>query len=509
MLPPLQDYVFLTDRDTFNTFMVERDGEVWALPPAPAPVFQPDHRQPALLKFNVTSCNAISYRWRDGWLPVLEIRTEGHLLEMHAADGVLHTRRDESEAAFYDQEGAHVLSSDAFEEGARNMARVWQAFFQGTPQPAPLEGEEACAWRATIVQGLLAGCGNHPKYGVGSYHDRIHDGFPPATIPVVDLLLELGHAEEACARMACYLERFVLADGSLDYYGPSLAEYGMLLELCARCVATPFGGDWLAQCREPLLRMVRQILRFGNPLVYQEDASFPGLLAGVPEADTKDRPAIYVHNNAWIVRGLEAWSRAAASAGLRESAAECALEAERLRRVLRAALTANAMADGLPPYRLPSEKTIGSFNDTRDTTYANYRYYPELLESGFLTRDEAMAVVRAREERDGEAEGMTRFHFAAAFPTLTALPAFCADGWPIASYGYALADLGERVRLEKTIHGHYLNHQSRDTFTAYESVEIDGGGACRRAVTDWCVPAQLAYPRMLLKLRRLFPVGGA
>ena len=499
----LQDYVFLSDRDTFETYMVERDGAVWRLPPAPKAVFYPDHRQPSLLDFSTNISGTTSWKWRDGWLPILEIRTEGHLLELHAADGLLRTRRDQSEARLYDRDGAHPIACDAFEEGVRKLTRAWQDFFRDTPQPSPLAGEAPEAWRATIVQGLSAGCGNHPKYGVGSYHDRVHDGFPPATISVVDLLLKLGRHEEACARMAYYLERFVLADGTLDYYGPSLAEYGMLLELCARCAVTPFGDDWLAQSRAPILRLARLLLRSGNPLVSQEDANFPGLLAGVPEADTKDRPAIYVHNNAWVVRGLEAWSRAAKARGLAESAAECALEAERLRVALRAALDNHRMTDGLPPYRLPSEASVASFAGSRDATYANYRYYLELLESGFLTRDEAMAVVKAREERDGEAEGMTLFGFGVSFPTLTHLPALCADNWPIASYGHALADLGERDRLERVIHGHYLNHQSRDTFTAYESVEIDTAAPFRKAVTDWCVPAQLAYPRMLLRREAL------
>ncbi len=498
----LQDYVFLSDSDTFETYMVERDGAVWRLPPSPKAVFHPDHRQPPLLDWRTRVSGKATWRWRRGWLPVLEIRGDGTLLELHAAGGRLHARLNGKTATVHDRGGAHAVGADAFMAGVTALERAWEGFFAGTRQPSPLEGEAPEAWRAAIVQGFLAGCGKHPKYGVGSYHDRVNDGFPPTTIAMVSLLLEMGKQEAAADRLAYYLERFVMEDGRIDYYGPSLAEYGMLLELAARCANGPDGADWLARQNAAVQRLARLLLRCGNPIVSQQDTDFPELLAGVPEADTKDRPAIYVHNNAWVARGLASWSRTAQARGLTESAAECALEAERLRAALRNALDAHRMADGLPPYRLPSEAAIPSFADSRDATYANYRYYPELLESGFLKPDEALAVVRAREERGGEAEGMTLFGFGVSFPTLTHLPALCADNWPIASYGIALADLGERERLERVIHSHYLHHQSRDTFTAYESVELDTEAPCRRAVTDWCVPAQLAYPRLLLRRDR-------
>ena len=41
------------------------------------------------------------------------------------------------------------------------------------------------------------------------------------------------------------------------------------------------------------------------------------------------------------------------------------------------------------------------------------------------------------------------------------------------------------------------------TFTAYESVEADTPE--RRAITDWCVPAQLIYPGLLRELEKTAP----
>ncbi len=499
-LNELQDYVFLTASDTFETFMVERDGAIWRLPPAPKAVFQPDHRQPPLLNWRDALPLTVRWRWRKGWLPVLEIRSAEGIMELHAAEGLMHIRKNETEAAIVDESGVHPIAQEEFMKGVIAMEREWNAFFAGVHEPAPLAGERPEAWRATIVQGLLAGCGKHPKYGIGSYHDRLHDGFPPTAIHATGLLLEMGKTELAAQRLGYYLDRFVMEDGRIDYFGPSIAEYGMLLELAARCVtdASDAAADWLARHGDAVLRIVRLLIRSGNPLLPPTDEHFPDLIVGVPEADTQDRPAIYTHNNAWAVRGLKAWSHAARRHGRLECEAECALEAQRLATALRNALEAHRLPDGLPPYRLPSEEDIASFQETRDATYANYRYYLELLESGVLTRAEALAVIHAREERDGETEGMTRFHFGLCFPSLKHLACHCADNWPIASYGIALARLGETTRLERILHAHYLHHQSRDTFTAYESVELESKGPVRHAVTDWCVPAQLAYPRLLL-----------
>ena len=503
-LSHLADYVFLSSSSSFETFMVERDGIVWRLPPSPRAIFQENHRGAPLLDWHALVPGKARWRWRDGWLPALEITGESSRLELFAKGEELWVRHNGGVLVeVYKGDGVHRKAhNDAFEAGLDAIRREWEGFFAGTFQPAALPGEAPAAWRASIVQGFLAGCGDHPKYGVGSYHDRIHDGFPPQTIAMTDMLLELGKHEAAGKRLEYYLERFVQADGSIDYFGPAISEYGMLLSLGARCAQSPSGAEWMHRNARGMARITRMLNRLGNFVLNPEDKRFPGLLCGVPEADTQDRPAIYTQNNAWAWRGLREWSQAAAAHGLLESAAECALEAERLGIALRSALDANRLQDGLPPYRLPSETAMPDFNADRDMTYANYRYYPELLESGFLSHDEAMAFIQAREERNGEMEGMTLFNFKAAFPALTQLAPWCVDDWPIASYGIGLAALGEHRRLAKVIHGHYLYDMSPDTFTAYESVDaaIDGDGP-RRAFTDWCVPAQLAYPRMLARCK--------
>jgi hypothetical protein len=144
---------------------------------------------------------------------------------------------------------------------------------------------------------------------------------------------------------------------------------------------------------------------------------------------------------------------------------------------------------------------LKNFQSSMETTYANYRYYPELLASGILSREEALKIIEARETMQGELEGMTFFNYKVCLPDDPVAPDYACDNWPILCYGRALAQLGEKDRLLKVIEGHYRYHQTRDTFTAYEIVDADL--PLRRAVTDWCVPVQLAYPGLLMAYRKM------
>jgi hypothetical protein len=71
--------------------------------------------------------------------------------------------------------------------------------------------------------------GDHPKYGVGRYADPCHDGFPPTIIATVDALTLWGMTPRAEQLFGYWLRHFVRPDGTIDYYGPSLSEYGQLL----------------------------------------------------------------------------------------------------------------------------------------------------------------------------------------------------------------------------------------------------------------------------------------
>ena len=71
--------------------------------------------------------------------------------------------------------------------------------------------------------------GDHPKYGVGTYAQEQHDGFPPTIIAAVDALSAWGLNTRAALLFRYWLVHFVREDGTIKYYGPPLSEYGQLL----------------------------------------------------------------------------------------------------------------------------------------------------------------------------------------------------------------------------------------------------------------------------------------
>lgn len=492
MLNKLEDYVFLSDRNSQINFLVERDGTIWRPDEFPEAYFVAGRRKNILCNWKTTVKDDASWRWRKGYLPVLEI-CDGHDLLELLVDGDVLLGRINGEKVFVpgSDEAVHP---EKFSLAVDCLENFWDDFFAKGRQLPELPGFLAAAWKACFVQALNSFCGRHPKYGVGYYNRNYHDGFPPTIISMVDTLLEYQHYDLALSFMSYYLKRFILSDGSIDYYGPALSEYGMLLEFTDRIIHLPDGQAWLEEHLPIFKNMVRYLYRAHNIFVNGKDTRYR-LFYGAPEADTRDAPAVYTHNNAWIWRGLCAWSNTAAKLGHHEAASEASREAADLYKMLNKALSEIAGHCDLTPSRLDCLEQIKAFDQDRNTAYANSRYYPELLQSMFLPDAKALDIIAAREQRGGELAGMTLFHFAAAWQGLSTAP-FCCNNWAIAAYGKALARLGEKKRLERLLEGHFRFHQTHDTFTAYENVDAETG-KIRRAFTDWCVPAQLVFPRIL------------
>ena len=72
-------------------------------------------------------------------------------------------------------------------------------------------------------------------------------------------------------------------DGTLNYYGPSISEYGQLFHT-ARILEERAGNTgWLDEGL-PKLNLIAEYLLQLHDAALKED----GLIAGVPEADTRD-----------------------------------------------------------------------------------------------------------------------------------------------------------------------------------------------------------------------------
>ncbi len=322
---------------------------------------------------------------------------------------------------------------------------------------------------------------NHPKYGVVEYGKVEHDGFPPTIIAAVDALSAWGMNQRAAELFSYWLTRFVKEDGAIDYYGPSLSEYGQLLHT-AKILYKRAGGDgWLEDGFLKLDKMAESLLK-----MHSEAIKTDGLLSGVPEADTRDEAGKYFHNNAWIARGLSQWANLCQKAKRKPATpVESILSSsERLKsdtlQSIRQVWPSDTN-DWWLPARLGNIPKPKSMTDGNEASYTNYRYWLELLSSGILPDDMANRLVSARLNGGGQFCGMTRFRD-------------WLDDWPLADYLYGLWNLGRKDDFLLSLFGHISYHQCEGHLTAYEQFRFPGDpkGSWR---ADYCLPSQLVAAR--------------
>ncbi len=326
--------------------------------------------------------------------------------------------------------------------------------------------------------------GDHPRYGVGVYARPEHDGFPPTIIAAVDALSAWGLHERAATLFRYWLTNFVREDGTINYYGPSISEYGQLLHT-ARLLEERAGPDGWWQDGFRLLDRIAELL-----LVLRAGAGPDGLIAGVPEADTRKEVSKYFHNNGWVVKGLRSWvelsqRRSADSTTKPETVAGIAKAlADDTLRAIQATWPADPNDWWLSPRVEPTERPSRA-TGTRDASYTNYRYWPELVSSGILPAPLANRVVESRLTAGGQFCGMTRFegHL---------------DDWPLVEYLNGLWALGRTNDFLLALYGHVAYHQAEGHLTAYEQVTFPPGK--KRA--DYCLPCQLVAARAARRIHR-------
>jgi len=320
--------------------------------------------------------------------------------------------------------------------------------------------------------------GDHPKYGVGTYQADQHDGFPPTIIAAVDALSTWGMNEREARLFYYWLSHFVREDGTINYYGPSISEYGQVLHMAALLQERAGIVHWWEDGHKALERIAEYLLRLCAK-AQQED----GLISGSPEADTREDVGKYFHNNGWVVKGLGRW------ADLCEQQEFSPATTTSTVRKVSHALASNTLQGirrtwpqdpndwWLPPRPAPSPRPT-SLTGTTEASYTNYRYWPELLSSSLLPTALANRVVEARLSAGGQFCGMTRF-------------ADHLDDWPLADYLYALWNLGRKSDFLLSLYGHTAYHQAEGHLTAYEQVSFPPG----KQMADYCLPCQLVAAR--------------
>ncbi len=323
--------------------------------------------------------------------------------------------------------------------------------------------------------------GNHPKYGVAEYGKVEHDGFPPTIIAAVDALSGWGLNKRAAELFDYWLDRFVKDDGTIDYYGPSLTEYGQLLHTATLLHRRAGGDGWFEQGFSKLDGLAEHLLR-----LHTGSLKNGGLISGVPEADTRRETGIYFHNNAWVAKGLRQWVELCQKSGTTPSTpvGKIISTAEDLAAATLAAIKKTWPSDTRDwwlPARLGDIPKPKNLTDGQEASYTNYRYWLELLSSGILPKELSNRIVEARLEGGGQFCGITRFMG-------------WLDDWTLADYLYGLWDLGRKDDFLLSLFGHISYHQCEGHLTAYEQFRFPGDpkGSWR---ADYCLPSQLVAAR--------------
>jgi len=351
----------------------------------------------------------------------------------------------------------------------------------------------------------------HAHYGHLWYGDEVHDNFPPNYLWTLEAACLLGR-EQWARRIREHLFEYVLNDegrfvyrqGEHEIYGASAEEYGQLLFLLHRYREKLNFARWPEEEMEKLTGMGELLLAVCVPCPEFEGRVFVRMCA---EADTNTRVHVYLNNNLWAIRGLEALASLLALRG--KDGSRFGKMADLLREnvsVMWNAYTHETRFGPLPPFRLgytaepatlstcrdtfqpmtdaayraymtvSNMRAQGSDQDLTENTYANYRYYPEALSAMLLPEKEADAIVSLRENLGGEFLCMTRFYR-------------WIDDWPVVHYARYLLETGRREKYLLLLYAHTAHHGHPELMCYYE--QADTQGAVR---APDCIPSLLTTP---------------
>ncbi len=385
--------------------------------------------------------------------------------------------------------GRAPVTAEWFASRLAEMEAHWKKLLEDAMSLDSPEAKVTTASLAALVRALATHEGAKPHYGVGVYRHRKHNHFPPATLSTVNACLEWNLPARARAHLDYYLDHAVGPDGTFDYYGPAVSEYGQMLDAVARYARRTRDAAWLRERAGVAERIVRYLLalrRAGKER--PRDDPRHGLLFGAAEADTCNVLDCYYSGSVWAWRGLLELARAYAELGgdeLRGRAAELVAECDALHADIEASIEKSVVRSAEPPFVPPTAGSLAPFASMtadRLASYTNYRYWPEMLSAGCLRPEWHDAIIAYRASHGGELLGTTRFMD-------------CLDDWPYAHYA---AGLLLRDRVEHFLLGFYGDlavHRTRGASMAYEQAAVRGSPT-RTCVADYCVPADLVAPLM-------------
>ena len=250
-----------------------------------------------------------------------------------------------------------------------------------------------------------------------------------------------------------------------------------------------------------------------------------GLLLGPAEHDTCHFAAHWFSISAWAWRGIEVLARYLSDTSAvdeRPFAIVLVKAAAALKAALDAALAVSLVTDSAgQPYFVPPYAALSINHSATGFTpyssmiaggpnsalaygggpsYANFRYFSEMLSAEFMGHEVDRALNAFRESHAGTLSGMTRFrdHL---------------DDMPATGYAYSAIATDRIPSYLSLLFGHIANYQARGTFNAPEQESLYGDGGANTVWTysdsyraklgsgeidiDMCVPSTALVAMML------------
>ena len=418
------------------------------------------------------------------------------------------------------------ISCEEFEEVRSTTEQEWRRLASGFNNFNLPDKQLELSLKAMLCNFFSTFSGNHAHYGHLFYGREIHDNFPPNYLSAIETCHVLGMTQHAWHMLDHLLQfcidingKFYYRQGIYDFNGAAGTEYGKLLWLidqlydsCPDVYAVACYSDKIKRIADYLISQISP-----EPLA---DGKY--LLRMCAEADTRSRIHAYTSNNLWAVNGLRAvshlfWKWGDAGYG------KYAQIAEKLYASIRAALDELSIpyAKGrLVPFQIGYDPLPLSLSNCRDTTaeisdaafdsylsqtdfesertsqqdysentYANYRYYLEMLSSGLLKREEEKAIVHLRENFGGELLGMTRLYER-------------LDDWTADNYARYLLTNDRMDKYLLLYYAHFYYHGNPNMGVYYEQVTFDGS-----VFAPDCVPSLLLIPLMTAWMFCFEPIG--
>lgn len=445
--------------------------------------------------------------------PVAYIRSKKYRLENPSVFSVSYRIASKSRTT-----PVRLIAEETFNSAFTDTILFWQRFYN--------EGVK-CIFPEDTLQNVATGnmmtlastfTGDHAHYGHRIYGEEFHDNFPPNYIWSLEATCLSGHhawAKRIFRHMLQYVitesGRFAYRQGEEELYGASAEEYGQLLFVVERYSKILGIDEWTEHEFVKIIRLGNVIL---SHVVACEEFDGMRLVKMCAEADTNTRVHVYVNNNLWAVRGLRALSELLKHSIFSAEANAFETEADSLLKntlTLIEKYSENSRFGLLPPFRFgytATPETLSVCDDTfsnmideerkayfvptfmraqgadrqdlTENTYANYRYYPEMLSAMYLTKENADAVIKMRENLGGEYMGMVRFmeHL---------------DDWPAVHLARYFLETEKIEKYLLLLYAHTCHHGIPELMCYYEQV-LPG----EKPVLNDCVPSLLTTPIMAL-----------